>query len=221
MKDRDAALHKPPPSELSTSRVGPAPGRLGTFAVLGAIAGGVPLPWLPDALERRVRGALAQDVAGRHGLSLSAEARAVFAEPSGAEGPRGVVGQVFKFVSRKILVRFGPLGMLPPMRAGLNTFVLGHLLSRYVEIARTERSVRIDVQEARNVRRLIDRALVHAVTAELNSERERRELPAEDLRDEVTQVVDGVLIAAAGLPSWLVRRLDASFNDVLVQHGHA
>jgi hypothetical protein len=80
--------------------------------------------------------------------------------------------------------------------------------------------VRIEVEEARTVRRAIDRALLHALSADLDVEREALEAPAEDLRDEVTQVVDGLLIATAGVPSWLVRRLDASFDDVIAASGH-
>jgi hypothetical protein len=125
-----------------------------------------------------------------------------------------------RYLTRKTLVRFGPLGMLPPVRSGLQTFVLGHLLSRYLESFRDERSVRIEVEEARTVRRAIDRALLHALSTDLDVEREALEAPAEDLRDEVTQVVDGLLIATAGVPSWLVRRLDASFDDVIAASGH-
>src|SRR6202008_3528231 len=42
--------------------------RLGVYAAIGASAGAVPLPWIPDVLVRRVRGALVHDVAVRPGL---------------------------------------------------------------------------------------------------------------------------------------------------------
>ena len=219
MKEEGDKLQKPDPAELGHTRRGQgptAPGRIGTFAMLGAVAGGVPLPWLPDALQKRVRGAMAQDVATRHGVSLAPDARDVLAEPgSGGEAPRGVAGQAMRFVTRKILVRLGPLGLLPPVRAWLNTFVLGHLFARYLEMWRADPAVRIDVVEARTIRRAIDRALFHLVTADLEAEREAAFESPEDLRDEVTQIVDGVLIATAGVPSWLVRRLNASFDDTL------
>ncbi len=215
-------LTKQDPADLVATRRNPSPppGRLGTFAVLGAVAGGVPLPWLPDALERRVRGALAQDVAARHGLSLSPEARVLLAEPMRAtEGAPGVMAHALRFFTRKLLVRFGPLGMLPPVRACLSTFVLGHLFARYLE-ARRDPAVRIDAAEAKTLRQAMDRALVNLLSVDLVAEKDAFDRPPEDLRDDMTQLVDGVLIATAGVPGWLVRRLDASFDETLAKtHG--
>ncbi len=216
----DDPLRRRDTSELATSPDTGATGRLGTFSLLGALAGGMPLPWVPDAVERRVRGALAQDVVARRALSLSPEARLIFAEPAGPDGPRGVVGQARKWLARRLFVRFGPLGLLPPVRAGLQTYVLGRLLARYVDTARHERAVRIDVEEARRIRRIIDHSLIHALTAELDPQRETLEAPPEDLRDDMTQLLDTFLIATAGVPSWLVRRLDAAFDDLIAEeHG--
>src|ERR1700733_4865432 len=104
-----------------------------------------------------VRGALTQDIAARHGLSITLEARDLLAEPAGTEGPRGLGAQAMRFVTRRLLGRFGPLGFVPPVRSGLETFVLGHLFARYLESLRTERAARIDVEEARELRRAIDR----------------------------------------------------------------
>jgi hypothetical protein len=188
--------------------------------VLGAVAGGVPLPWLPDALQKRVRGALVQDIATRHGLSLSPEARTLLADPTGADdgaGP-GVMAHAVRFFARKMLVRFGPLGLLPPVRAWLATFVLGHLLRRYLQ-SRVDPSVRIDAVEARTIRRAIDRTMFNLLSMDLVAETEAFDTAPEDLRDEMTQIVDGVLIATAGVPSWLVRRLEASFDDTLAEMG--
>ena len=188
-------------------------GRLGVYATLGGLTGAVPLPWIPDALARRVRGALVHEVASRHGLSLAAEARAVLAEPSGAEGPRGILKTAARFVGLKLLARVGPIGFIPPVRDALETFVLGYLFDRYLELARSERAVRIDVEEARRVRQAIDRALVHALTSDPKDERVA--VAPEELRDGFTQLVDGVLARTAGVPSWLVRRIDAAFDELL------
>src|SRR5277367_4512385 len=68
-------------------------GRLGVYAAMGAAVAAVPLPWLPDTLTRRVRGALVHDVAFRHGLSLTRDARDIFAEPLGPDGPRSLLAQ--------------------------------------------------------------------------------------------------------------------------------
>ena len=190
-------------------------GRLGTYTMIGAASGVVPLPWVPDAIVRRVRGALVHDLTSRHGLSLTPEARAVLVEPAGTEGPRGFLSQGVAFAVTRLLDRVGPLAVLPPVRSALGTFVLGHLLQRYLDTARTSRSVRIDVEEARRVRRAIDQALLYALTTEARPSREDGPHPPEDLRDPSVQFTDGVLISVASLPGWLVRRLDAAFDEVL------
>jgi uncharacterized protein (DUF697 family) len=190
-------------------------GRLGTYTVLGAATGIVPLPWVPDAMVRRVRGALVHDLTARHGLSLTHEARSVLAEPGGTEGPRGFLSQGVTFAVTRVLGRFGPLAVIPPVRSALGTWVLGHLLQRYLETARTQRSVRIDVEEARRVRRAIDQALLYALTTDAHRSREDRPIAPEDLREPNEQLVDGVLISLASMPGWLVRRLEAAFDEVL------
>jgi len=190
---------------------------VGTYAVLGAAAGSVPLPWLPDAFARRVRGALAQDIAARHGLSITLEARDLLAEPAGTEGPRGVGAQAMRFVTRRLLGRFGPLGFVPPIRSGLETFVLGHLFARYLERLRTERAARIDIEEARELRRAIDRALLLVMSPEVHGHVDAPPSPPEELRSTITQVVDGVLMAFAGAPEWMLRRVEAAFDEAIVR----
>ena len=190
-------------------------GRLGTYTILGAACGVVPLPWIPDATVRRVRGALVHDLTSRHGLSLTPEARTILIEPNGTEGPRGFLKQGVTFAVTKVLGRLGPFGLIPPVRSALGTFVLGHLLQRYLETARTARSVRIDIEEARRVRRAMDQALIYALTTEARPSREDQPFAAEDLREGSESVVDGVLISLASMPGWLVRRLDAAFDEVL------
>ncbi len=190
-------------------------GRLGTYTVLGAVCGVVPLPWIPDATVRRVRGALVHDLTSRHGLSLTHEARTILVEPNGTEGPRGFLKQGATFAISRVLGRIGPFAFIPPVRSALGTYVLGHLLQRYLETARTVRAVRIDVEEARRVRRAIDQALIYALTTEAKGSREDPPFAPEDLRENGEQIVDGVLISIASMPGWLVRRLDAAFDEVL------
>ena len=95
-------------------------GRLGVYAALGASVGAVPLPWLPDSLVRRVRGAVVHDVAVRHGLSLTREAREVLSEPAGPDGPRGLIAQTMRFLGVRLaartLTRLGPVGAVWPAR---------------------------------------------------------------------------------------------------------
>ena len=190
-------------------------GRLGTYTMLGAVCGVVPLPWVPDATVRRVRGALVHDLTSRHGLSLTPEARMLLVEPNGTEGPRGLLKQGARFAVGKVLGRFGPFALIGPVRSALGTYALGHLLERYLGSSRTERSVRIDIEEARRVRRAIDQALVYALTTEARPSREDSPHAPEDMRDKGDQVIDGVLISIASMPGWLVRRLEAAFDEVL------
>ncbi|MBS2017576.1 MAG: hypothetical protein JST00_32145 [Deltaproteobacteria bacterium] len=190
-------------------------GRLGTYTALGAACGVVPLPWIPDATLRRVRGALVHDVSSRFGLSLTPDARSVLVEPAGTEGPRGFLSQGVTFAVTKVLGRFGPFALVPPVRSALGTWALGYLLARYLETARTQRSTRIDVEEARRVRRAIDQAMLYALTTEPRPSREESPLSPEDLREPNEQLIDGVLISIASMPGWLVRRLEAAFDEVL------
>jgi hypothetical protein len=210
------ALEPTSPGKLARPAV--AAGRLGTYTLLGGMAGTVPLPWVPDVVSRRIRGALVHDIAQRHGLSLAPEARAIFAEPSGGEGPRGILRSATEFVAGKLLARIGPLGMLAPLRSAVGTFVLGHLFHRYLGLRR-ERAVRIDIEEARRVRSVIERAMIDGLTGPVNAAPEDRGQAPEELRDSTTQLVDNLLIATAGLPGWLVRRLEAAFDDLVHREG--
>ena len=194
-----------------------APGRLGAFTLLGAAAGGVPLPWVPRALLRRVRGALVQDVAARHGLALSLEARgrARGAVSSRRSRPARPARPCASSRSARS-AGSGPSVSSLPVRTALDTFVLGRLFTRYLS-SRSEAASRIEEGARRSMSRNLDRRA-------RSFRRSRREVPAEaalppppgeDPRDEITQAVDGALIATAGVPSWLVRHLDAAFDEVL------
>lgn len=195
-------------------------GRLGTYTMLGAATGVVPLPWVPDVIVRRVRGALIHDLVSRHGLSLTPEARAILVEPERDKdaGAKKWVKQGAVFAVTRVLGRIGPFAAIGPVRTALGTFVLGHLLERYLDGARLVRTVRIDADEARRVRRAIDEALLQSLATEGRESREDRPFAGEDLRDQVTQIIDGVLISVASAPGWLVRRLDAAFDDALARH---
>jgi len=189
-------------------------GRIGVYTAIGGSIGMVPLPWVPDSIARRVRGALVQDVAARHGLSITPDARAALAEPDGPDGSRGMFAQAMKFATQKFLVRFVPLGFLPPLRSAAQTFALGHLFHRYLQNARNNVSIRIDVDEARRVRRAIDASVFAAFRVDVPEGALRKNAP-EDLRDDITQFVDGLIIGAASVPDLIVRRLDAAFDECL------
>jgi hypothetical protein len=217
---RSSHVTRDNPEERPITGVQPPvdPSRLSVYAALGASVSAVPLPWLPDSLVRRVRGALVHDIAVRHGLSLTPEAREILCEPSGPDGPRSVLTQAMRFLgvrfATRALTRLGPVGMLWPLRGALRTYVLGHLFDRYLDLARTDRAARIDVEEARRVRQAVDGALARALTVDPGELQEPTII--DDQRDAVTAVVDTVLGLAAGVPGRLVRRLDAAFDELLV-----
>ena len=210
--DATAATHHEEGAR-SLSRAQFGGGRLGTYTVLGGVTGIMPLPWVPGLIARRVRGALVHDLVSRHGLSLTPEARKVLVD--GAETQRNYVKIGARFAIGRVLGRLGPLALLGPVQSALSTFVLGHLLERYLATARSTRSVRIDVDEARRVRRAIDQSLVYALTTDGKNAPEDRPFGPEDLRDSTTQLIDGVLLSAASVPGWILRRLDAAFDETL------
>ncbi len=209
------------PRGATAVRSGPVDrGRLGVYAAFGASLASVPIPWLPDAFARRVRGALVHDVAARHGLSLTPEARDLLSEPSGPDGPRGVMAQALRFLGARLAVRaltsFGPIAVVWPLRNALTTYLLGHLLDRYLELSRTERAVRIDVEEARRVRLAIDGAIVRALTVDAPPAPEPTVI--DEQRDPISVVIDTLLGLAAGLPARLMLRLEAAFDELLTQN---
>jgi len=207
----DAELQARP--SASASR--PPPGKLETFAVLGGFIGTVPLPWLPDALARRLRGALVPDVAARHGRALTPDARATLADPSGTKAKRGPLSQAFTYLGRKLLVRIGPLAVVPPIRGALETYVLGYLFDRYLSRPEETGRMRIDGEEARVVRRAIEQAILHVVSPERGLEWKANPLSPEESRDEITQALDGILSATTTIPSWLLQRLATAFDEAL------
>jgi hypothetical protein len=201
-------------------------GRLGMYALLGASAGSVPLPWIPEQLLRRVRGSLVHDIATRHGVSLTPESRAVLCDPLGIGAKRGLVAEALRFVGGKVAVRtlsfLGPASLVWPVGGALRTYVLGHLFDRYLSRGRSRRSVRIDVDEARRIRAAIDAAFTRVVTLSAASPAPSDPGSAgavDDQRDSATAFVDTVIGFTAGIPSLFSRRLDAAFDEACASHG--
>lgn len=192
-------------------------GRLGSYALMGAAVGAVPLPWLPGSIASRIRGALVQDIAMRYGVSLTPEARQTLIEQGITEGSGGFVGSALNFAATRVLSRFGPLMFLSPLRSALLTFALGHLFTRYLQTARDSAAVRIDQIEAKRVRRAINKSLTLLFTTPPRPEHVESVAP-EEMRDQITQATDGLLAFAASLPGWVVRRLEAAFDEAIIEH---
>jgi uncharacterized protein (DUF697 family) len=209
---------KPPPS-VASSPAAPSAGRLAILSGLAVAASAVPIPFVPERLVATVRGSVVQDVAARHGLSLTRDARAALAEARGEAPARLLARRLLGVLSKTVLRRVGPLGFLTATATSFEVFALGHLFERWVERHRGSRAVRIHESEARRVRAFVDRATVHALSPSVTA----KQLPAsaivEDLRDESTKIVDAVLLNAAGLPGWVVRRLEAAFDEVVAAEG--
>ena len=195
-------------------RVGP--GRVGTYAVLGAVASALPIPFVGGSDAERVRGALRSDVAGRYGLSVTPDARKILVQTGGIEGPKGFVGSALRFATGRVLARLGPLSVIPPIQSALYTFGLGHLFQRYLENFRDTRATRLDMLEARKLRKAIDAAILGVLRTPARKEVLEYGQP-EELRDQVTQAVDGAITLVAGMPSWVVRRLEAAFDEAITR----
>jgi hypothetical protein len=185
------------------------------MALIGLAAGAMPLPFVPGAVLKRVRGALVHDVAARHGLSLTDEARREMSEPS-RTSRNGALLATVAFLARRTLRRFGMLGVVPPIAAWLEVYALGLLFDRYLERVRASQALRIHEAEAQLVRKAIDSAVSRALSPKLNlPPRQGETNPTEELRPFSTRLFDGVLLAAAAIPDHLQRRLEAAFDSVL------
>jgi uncharacterized protein (DUF697 family) len=192
-----------------------APGRLTVMALIGLVAGAVPLPFVPAAVLKRIRGALVHDVATRYGLSLTPAAREELAEPSRA-AHGGALLTTIAFFARRTLRRLGALGVLPPLTAWLEVYALGLLFDRYLGRMRSSQTLRIHESEAKLVRSAIDSAVSRALSPNLELRpRHSGSEPSEELRSFSTRLLDGILLAAAAVPDHLQRRLETAFDIVL------
>jgi hypothetical protein len=200
------------PSPALTRSPLAAPGSLSVLALFGLAASAVPLPFLPSAVLRRVRGALVHDVATRHGLSLTDEGRHEMSELSRrAQG--GAILTTVAFVARRTLRSIGLLGLVPPFATGLEVYALGLLFDRYLERVRSSKTLRIHGAEARLVRHAIDAAVSRAFSPSLEPRRRLGQTePTEELRPLPTRIFDGVLLGLAGVPDYVRRRLETAFD---------
>jgi hypothetical protein len=73
------------------------------------------------------------------------------------------------------------------------------------------------LEEARLVRDAIDRAVLRALSPALRPSETTQGEGVEDLRDELTRWIDALLLTSAALPSYLERRLEAAFDEIVAQ----
>jgi hypothetical protein len=195
----------------------PPAGRLAVLTALAAAATAVPLPILPDKLLSRVRGAIAHDVLARHGLSLTTDAREVFAEPDFDPRAAAMLRKGAEFAVRRLVGRLGPVALLGSAARAVEVFALGHLLDRYAAKVRETGAVRVQPDEARRVRVLVNRALLRAISPSLRPTSQTNPAGVEDLRDEFTRWSDTLILTGASLPSYVVRRLEAAFDEIVAE----
>jgi hypothetical protein len=172
---------------------------------------------VPDRVLFRIRGAVAQDVIARYGLSLTSDAREILASPNAEKRSAMLVRKAVEIVTTKILKRFGPLAGLTAAARALEVYALGHLTERYIRDVREPGPVRIHGEEARKLRDTIDRSILRAVSPSLIARTTVLGEPAEDLRDEFTRWVDAILLTSAALPGYIERRLDAAFDELAAE----
>lgn len=190
------------------------------FAFAGALVGVVPVPILPRRMLRAIRGAMAHDVCTQHGLAITGEARDIFAEPSPGGHAPGLAKDALAFVAGRALARIGPYGtILAPVRTAFDTLAFGRLLDRYFEKYRPSgprgRIVRVDGEEAAEIRRVLDHASARVIRPGLETKAELAGEPPEDYRGTFEKAIDSAMITAARLPEWLTSRLDAALDDVM------
>jgi hypothetical protein len=191
----------------------PPTGRLAMLTAYAIAATAIPIPFVPDRVLVRVRGAVVHDVAARHGLSLTSDARAALAEPDSEARTRLI--RTAESVARQLLRRLRPLGVLTGASRGIELYALGLLLERYVRDVRASGAVRMHLEEARLVRDAIDRSILRAISPALRPAPTTLGEGVEDLRDEFTRWIDAVLLTSAALPSYLERRLESAFDEIV------
>lgn len=196
----------------------PVTGRLGMVTAMSLAAGTIPLPLLPERALRHLRGALAHEVVSRHGLVLSSDARDAMASPGTQDAMRDMLRKGVELFARRILKRLGPLGPLSAVARSLEVYALGHLLDRYLGEIRQLRSHRILEPEALRVRAAIDTSVVRAIYPSVKPNPLMLPEPAEDMRDEFTRWIDTIILGTSSVPSYITRRLDAAFDEIVETH---
>ena len=195
----------------------PPSGRLAMLAVMAVASSAIPVPFVPDRVLKSIRGAVVQDVAARHGLSLTSDARALLAVPGSGSRSTHLARKAIEVVAGQVLKRFGPFGAVGAMTRAIEVYALGHLADRYVTRVRVAGPIRIHGDEARLLRDLVDRAVVKAMSPSLALAASATGETPEDLRDEFTRWIDTILLTGAAVPGYVERRLESAFDAVAEQ----
>lgn len=203
----------PAASAVAVTSGAPPTGRLAMLTAYAVAATAIPIPFVPDRVIAGVRGALVHDVVSRHGMSITSDARAILA---GAQSDqRARLMRAAETVVRQVLKRFRPASLFQTAARGVEVYALGKLLDHYITHVRKSGAVRIHAEEARRVREAIDKALLRTLSPALRPKLQTMPSGAEDLRDEYTRWIDAIFLTGAAIPSYLERRLEAAFDEIV------
>ncbi len=203
---------------VTASPLPPPSGRLAVMTAYAVAASAIPVPFVPDRIITSIRGAVAHDAATRHGLSLTSDARALLANAYSEHRAR-MVQATESLLRQLVRRRLRPLGTFDSAVRGVEVYALGLLLERYFARARAEGSLRVQLDEARRVRDAVDRAFLRAFSPTLHPNPTLLPEGVDDLRDEFTRWIDTFLLTSAALPSYIERRLEAAFDEMMRQYG--
>src|SRR5262245_27974529 len=154
-----------PSSVVAMTTIPASSGRLAVLTAYAIAASTIPVPFLPDRVLLRIRGAIVQDVLSRHGISVTSDARNILAEPDVDQ--RKLLVRAAEGVARTLLRRLGPTGVITSISSGFEVYALGHLLDRYLRQARPSATVRMHLDEAQGLRQAIDKAIKRALSPTL------------------------------------------------------
>ena len=168
------------------------------FYALAGATGIVPIPWISANAMRTVRRKLVTRVAEAHHIKVEPEALRILSEPDSSQGAHGLASLTLGLFARRYLRRWLPLAFLPPLRSSWNAFVLGHFLERQL-VMKKSRKQPLRVDEAKRLRHAIDGATRRALSSEVPF------APFESWRH---------------IGDWMLRRLEASFDELLEQSEH-
>ncbi len=158
-------------------------------------ASAIPLPFVPDRLVRRVRGALVHDVGSRHGLSFTSDARDLLANPGSSD--RHALVNAAENVARALVRRFvAPLGVLSAAARALEVYAFGLLLERYVRDVRPRGAAGSAFTSRRRAPFATRSIAPSSAPSTLGPRRcpdDRESAGIEDLRDELTRWIDAAL----------------------------
>ena len=204
-------------SPTALTHVRPVPGRLGVLTGASLLVGFIPLPFVPDRVIRQLRGAIVHDVSSRHRIILTPEARRALAASSAQDKMRAMLRRGVELLAKRVLKRLGPLAPLSTVATSFEVYALGHLLERYFRNVRPRGTVRMQAPEAERLRKALDTSVLRTFYPSTEPSKLMLGEGVEDLRDEFTRWMDTILLTGATLPSYLERRLDAAFDEVIEQ----